>query len=174
MQETRLAIAQAVDPLKNEMCDVRDRAAKLEQSGPGSSKPGKKTLNLLNALDPAKKRVSFIGFPENTSAEARVEAIESALDEFPGFAQTSMGHFPSGPRGAGKLPKASYAEFATDGIAQAFLKAAGGKGKTATSPAGVPTLKAADTKIQSRARLGAALCRRASASYVQGRGSGEH
>ena len=40
---------------------------------------------LLNARDPAKNRVSFIGFSESNSAEARVEAIESALEACPDF-----------------------------------------------------------------------------------------
>ena len=87
MQATRVAIAEAVEPLQNEMCELRDRVTKLEIGGAataGPSKPGKKILNLLNSVDVANKRISFIGAAD-VSAEARVDALEAVMEEFQKF-----------------------------------------------------------------------------------------
>ena len=79
MQATRVAVAEAVNPLKTDMRELRERVAKLEIGGVGgvSPKPWKKVLNLLNSADCANQRLPFIGFGESVVADARVEAIEA-------------------------------------------------------------------------------------------------
>ena len=76
-----------------------------------------------------------------------MEAIESVLEELLNFSTYTTGHCTSGPRNAENMSKASFAEFPTEEIARAFLKAAGGKGKAMESAHGALILKPAKTKV---------------------------
>ena len=105
-----------------------------------------KVLTLLNSADCANRRVAFIGFTDNIAADARVEAIESILDDFQNFKQFSIGHFMAG-KNSQKFSKASFVEFPTEEIARSFLAAAGGKGKSFPFGSGTLRLKAAKTNV---------------------------
>ena len=77
------------------MRDLRWRATKLEITGAArsSSNMGNTTLNLLNSMDAAHHRISFIGCGEKVATDARIGAIESVLEAFPNFA-THRDHRP--------------------------------------------------------------------------------
>eukprot|EP00959_Pyramimonas_sp_CCMP1952_P361692 7574941-Pyramimonas_sp.AAC.1 len=57
--ETKEAIAVAVDPLKDEMQDLRERLQQLETSS-GTGSVGKRHLALLSAMDVSNRRVAFV------------------------------------------------------------------------------------------------------------------
>eukprot|EP00969_Alexandrium_andersonii_P301585 13332086-Alexandrium_andersonii.AAC.1 len=63
--ETRAAIAGSVDPLKDEMADLRERIGRLETGAAPSGQ--KRQLALMNSLDMAHRRISFI-FETDVSA----------------------------------------------------------------------------------------------------------
>eukprot|EP00969_Alexandrium_andersonii_P215550 9520046-Alexandrium_andersonii.AAC.1 len=73
MTETRTAIATSVDPLKDEMHDLRERVARLETGHTTSEK--KRQMAIMNSLDMAHRRVSFI-FENDVNAVDRVAALE--------------------------------------------------------------------------------------------------
>eukprot|EP00969_Alexandrium_andersonii_P101934 4499620-Alexandrium_andersonii.AAC.1 len=76
LQETRAAISESVDPLKDEMADIRTRVERLETGGPAASTDSKRQLLFLNSLDLAQRRISIIGFADAVSAADRVAALD--------------------------------------------------------------------------------------------------
>eukprot|EP00969_Alexandrium_andersonii_P152367 6738218-Alexandrium_andersonii.AAC.1 len=106
MTETRTAIATSVDPLKDEMHDLRERVARLETGLTTSEK--KRQMALMNSLDMAHRGVSFI-FENDVSAVDRVAALEEVVRRVPGTTNYMINHFRTGPRNESRLSKASYA-----------------------------------------------------------------
>lgn len=94
--ETTVAISEAVDPLKNEMKEIRDRLSKLETSS-SSSSSSPKCLHLLNSMDVSHRRVAFVGFLDSTTAAARLQIIEDFVKQHVGTNSFSTGNFPKGP-----------------------------------------------------------------------------
>ena len=72
LRNTKIQIAEAVDPLKTEICDINQRVNALEAkpSTAASSQPGNTSVIphdvklLLDSLDPAHKQITFHGFFE--------------------------------------------------------------------------------------------------------------
>ena len=134
-KNTKLHIAQAVDPIKSEICDLRLRVQKIEDAGgsnPGGSSQsahgGASTISpeiqkMLNSLDPAHKRVAFTGFPENMAQSERTKHIEKHLFTIPALPKlTSIGMIFKGPKNARKPTKVSYIEFSSSDDAREVAK----------------------------------------------------
>ena len=121
-QEIKVTVAQAVDPLKAELHDlkidlqdVKQRVDVVESKPPTVSASASKDVaelqRLVQEFDPSNKRISFVGWPKNTSAADRRRQIDAFIAKFPGHRCVVSGNFYSGPYSDRKLSRASYAEF---------------------------------------------------------------
>eukprot|EP00959_Pyramimonas_sp_CCMP1952_P467621 9491926-Pyramimonas_sp.AAC.1 len=80
-KEWKTGISEAVDPLKDEMADLRSTVERLQfSSGSSNSQLDKETLNLLNSFDPALRRVAFIGFKVDVSESNRISHMKRWID----------------------------------------------------------------------------------------------
>ena len=147
-KNTKLYISEAVDPLKSDIFDIKERAQKagekwntdalsLElrmgkiESNPGGSsadtpqtnKVVKDLQNAMEKLDPVFRRAAFIGWPENASAEKREEVMRKiGKDNYPGFNPTDVGHDFTGPYGNNrKMTSSSWIEFSNIDAANFFI-----------------------------------------------------
>ena len=134
-QEMKVTVAQAVDPLKAELHDLkaelkdttkRIQAIESKQSAAATSNAVGKDMadmqKLLHNLDPSNKQVAFTGWPASMSAVDRVKKIDEFIAQFPGHRCSAIGHFFSGPYSDRKLSGASYAEFGSPEDAREALK----------------------------------------------------
>ena len=131
-KNTKIDIAEAVDPLKSELCDLKKRIKTIEDhkaqnpgesSTPQNTKVVKDLQNALNKLDPALRRTSFFGWPDTVSAEKRVELMRKfGSEKYPGFNPTDVGHDETGPYSNRKLTKSSWIEFSNTDTAKQILK----------------------------------------------------
>ena len=104
--------------------------SKIEKNPGGSSSDNPKTNKVVkelqsavNKLDPALRRVAFIGWPENMSAEKRVEMMhEFGKEKYKNFTPTDVGHDFTGPYNHRKLSTASWIEFPNCDTAKDFFK----------------------------------------------------
>ena len=154
--DMKLAISQAVDPLKCQLETVEGRMSKLELSqngmkarmdGLGSSLKdlhsggnldgsgqngmmSKEVQQMLNNLDPAFKRIAFIGFGSHINAAARVQALEQYMSQFPTFRYQSVDHFYKGNFNKRELSSVSYVEFSSDTAAKSFIDSLSSKSCT--------------------------------------------
>jgi hypothetical protein len=124
-QDTKVIVSEAVDPIKEEIHDLKSRVTVLEGAPPGlpsSSKHFAVMEKALSDLDPSHRRLSFIGLPESLSAEARIEKIESFLkDRFPTIRYAEVENKYSGPYHDRKLGKVAFVEFSTPNAAKRSL-----------------------------------------------------
>ena len=116
-EHTKQTVDAAVAPVQAEVQQLSTRVTKLE-SGTSSGEAGK----LLDALDPAHKRVDFVGFRESDSADQRLKAMEEYLAKFPSCKPLALGNYYTGPYNARTLTKAGYAEYTDADAAKASLK----------------------------------------------------
>ena len=70
-KNTKIHIAEAVDPIKSEICDLRQRVKTIEDTSGSNPVQSSKTTaeisklkQMVNKVDPAKKRAALIGFPD--------------------------------------------------------------------------------------------------------------
>ena len=153
---TKLLVAEAVDPLKNEMCELRSRISKIEasplQASSGQGAGNADYNKLLNSLDPALRRVAIIGMPDGWDAAKRIDMISKSIaDQFSNFRPLDVGCFYSGPYSNRKLTKACYIEFGSQDIAQAFLKKLPtGQGNFKVQGADALTAKQARSKVNAQ------------------------
>ena len=148
--ETKVMISESVDPVKDDMRELRDRVASLETARvPAGSASAdhlpRDVQQMLNSLDPALRRVAFVGFPSESSAEARIKVIDDFISKYPSFQKVATGNFYTGPRSDRKLSKAGFAEFVSDDVREAFVKAVGNE--SATMLGSTITVKRAKTKV---------------------------
>ena len=165
-KEIKVTVAEAVDPLKSELhelkCElqeVKGRVSILEQPGTSSTdaQPAtspssvalKKANAIINQLDPAKKQVALVGFPDNDDANARIKRIEEFMRvSFPQERFAAVDNYYAGPYGNRKLTKAAYVEFWSIDSATAFLNTVKGSRSSKLSIRGADiTVKAARPKI---------------------------
>ena len=136
IRDVRLEIASAVDPLKDEMVEMKNeiaeakkRVADLEAKANKSNASSKDNSNssfalqkMMDKMDPAKKRIAFIGFPENVQEDARIQKIEEFIKlHAPSYRIVDAGCFHSGPYNNQKLTRVSYAEFGSQDTARKVL-----------------------------------------------------
>ena len=132
--DTKLLVAEAVDPiksevydLKNEMNQFKQRLTDIETTGPPvSSQPAPPPSNefqkLVNSLDPAKKRIAFIGWPDTISADARITHIQTLLAKHtPAIKSIDIDNFYTGPLNQRTLSNAAFAEFSSPDAAKRAL-----------------------------------------------------
>ena len=116
-QQTEVLVAEAVDPIKSDLCDLRSRASPSEQGKPHTATPSSKKIEdkSLDNLDPAHKGVAFVGWPDSPSAAGRLAQIEVLLEEYlPNWHNVDMDHFHSGL----SLKKTSFVEFGSPSAAK--------------------------------------------------------
>ena len=81
VEKTRIMISEAVDPVKDRMEDFETRLTNVE-SRPSAASVPPKIQAMINKLDPAHRRVAFVGFATTTSAEKRISEIEKLMENF--------------------------------------------------------------------------------------------
>ena len=155
-ESTKILVAEAVDPLKHEMRNLRNRISKIEASpaqlssaqGSGSADFNK----ILNSLDPALRRVAIVGLPDGWDAAKRIDVItKSIAEQFSSFKPLDVGCFFSGPYNNRKLTKACYVEFGSQDMVTAFLKKLPtGQGNFKVQGADALTAKQARTKVNAQ------------------------
>ena len=125
LRDTKIEIATAVDPLKEEVCELRDRVSKIESKArsPAAAGATDKQLmelqRLVQECDPALKRVAFTGWPDTVTPEARLQKITEFLNgHCAGLHVADTDHFYSGPYNDRKITKASFAEFVSSDAAK--------------------------------------------------------
>lgn len=127
MDETKLLIAHAVDPLKDEVSDIKDRLTVCEQQQMHAEpKLSPEIFKILQQQDVASKQISFSGFRDTSSADERITILTDLMSRFSSFPFVSLGHFYQGPKNNRQMSKASYVEFANADIAKKFLDTAKG------------------------------------------------
>ena len=102
--KTKEYIDESVQPVKNEMKALQKEVEHIKKNpGNGGSGNAKDETIVhlqkqLDKLDPAKKRVIFMGWPDNVSAENRLEIISKYMkDHFSNFRVVDTGCFYMGP-----------------------------------------------------------------------------
>ena len=109
--ETKVLISEAVDPVREEMADVKSRVAVLE------SKRGA----AYSRFDPAFKRIAVVGFPEAMDANARIRELEAIAATVPGSNAAFADNFYAGPQNRRSITKVGFLEFRTEDAAKKFL-----------------------------------------------------
>ena len=90
---------------------------------PLTNKMVKELQSAVNKLDPALRRVAFIGWPENLSAGKRTQFKQKfGKEKYKMFTPTDMGHDYTRPYNNRKLTTASWTEFSNCDTAKDFLK----------------------------------------------------
>ena len=128
--DTKMLVAEAADPSKSEVYDLKNRVVALEASGPPDTHTSQSSSHavphglhkLINNLDPAKKRVAFIGWPDALSADARIKHIDSLLSQHaPKLRTIDVDNVYQGPYGQRTLSNVAFAEFASPDAARRAL-----------------------------------------------------
>ena len=79
--------------------------------------------SMVNKLDPALRRVTFIGWPTGLSAEKRLELMGTFLDtKYKTVRFVDSGNDFTGPYNDRKLSKTSWVEFSNADTTKTFLK----------------------------------------------------
>ena len=100
---------------------------------------------LVNSLDPALRRVAFVGMPASMSPTNRIKELEDAAQRFPGFRHLDVGNFFKGPRNNREIAPVSYIEFGSPDVRDSALKAMGTEFTLSTGEK--VKLKKAKTKV---------------------------
>ena len=130
--KTKDLIAEAVAPITSDIADLKTRMSNIETSGvsgsassnsPSTNKTVKDLQQLLNNMDPARKRVALIGFTDTGDASTRVKSIETYMQtHFAQFKYVVVENFDIGPWSNRIASKASYIEFVSVDRASKFCK----------------------------------------------------
>jgi len=76
----------------------------------------------MDKLDPAKKRIVFIGFPDDVQADVRIQKIEDVIKSHASsYRIADSGCFYSGPYNNRKITKVAYVEFGSQDTAKKVL-----------------------------------------------------
>ena len=116
-QGVKMAIACAVDPVKEEMADVRSRLDVLEARGSNESKRGLS----YSRFDPALRRVAVVGLPDSMDADARIRELEAIAASVPDSRVVFADNFFSGPQNRRKMMNVGFLEFRTEDASRSFL-----------------------------------------------------
>ena len=136
MKNTKAQISEAIDPLKSEIFDLKERVqnaeekwssdalslelrmGKIEKNPSTSSQADTKTSlspdikNMIDNLDPAHNRITFSGFPVSMAQAERKKMIEEFFAGFQKLPKVSnIGLILKGPKNNRQATKLSYAEF---------------------------------------------------------------
>jgi len=123
-KDIKVQIAQAVDPIKSDLHDLLTRVTAVEQrpsvqSPKDNSNSSFALQKMMDKMDPAKKRIAFIGFPDNVQEDARIQKIEEFIKSHaPSYRIVDAGCFYSGPYNNQKLTRVWYAEFGSQDTAR--------------------------------------------------------
>ena len=128
MKHTKVMIAEAVDPIKAEMYDMKCRLDNYDKHKRGDSARTQTSSSQHPGLDPALKQIAFIGFPDSISAADRLRQVERFLAEnAKDFRAVAVDNIYNGPYTDRKLTKATYAEFASPDSRREALNCLSGK-----------------------------------------------
>ena len=126
---TREMISEAVDPIKDEIHDIKSRISKIESHerpdkahATGPTRTSADVIKFMNDNDPAHKRIVFIGFPDSASADARIQAVENHLAQhLRGMRVSEVENFSKGPYNDRKLTNVAYAGLSSRDAAKRAL-----------------------------------------------------
>ena len=137
LSETQIIVSDAVNPVKTDIANLKTelsaataRVTSLEQK-PAHLATGvpacidkalKDLRSTVDSMDPAHKRIAFIGWSDGTSAEDRIKSMEAYMSKFPTFKPTNFGNDLVGPYNNKMLGKSSFVEFASADIAKKMLE----------------------------------------------------
>ena len=108
-------ISASVDPLKDEMAELRGRLSAVEvRTRSSSGSLSKQKIQLINSVDIANRQIALTGFSAALSLDSRTKEIEQFLSTFENLPKYTIGHFMQGPRNAQTVSKASYVEFGSE------------------------------------------------------------
>jgi hypothetical protein len=119
-----------VEDVRQEVKLLSDRVAHVEQGGGASSFPAgssaglsKEAQSMIDSLDPANRRVSFIGVPSSMSAKQRIATVDEFMSgAHPDSEYMSTENILKGPRNDRAFTSVAYIEFASVDGARAFLR----------------------------------------------------
>ena len=164
-QEIKISVAEAVDPLKSEMHELktdmhnmknRMTAVESTKSGDSTSDPatGKIIEDLkatVNKLDPALKRITFIGWPTAISEDERVSEMKKFVESnLPMIQPADYGNRFQGPYSDRKLSNESWIEFGSVDTAKRCIKKIDHLGQGLKINGVTLKIKPARTKLQSK------------------------
>ena len=137
-QSTKILISEAVDPLKVEIRDHKEeiqeelaamklRLQKAESQKSQSQKSNSPEISrverLADKLDPAHRRIAFLGFDDQMPLDNRVKEIDAFIKKYwPTKKTLCIDHFYKGPYNERKESKNSFAEFANPENVKQILK----------------------------------------------------
>ena len=85
LSDAKVEIALAIDPVKEELSNLKDRVVTWRRPStnslipPASHQQVWELQAIVDMLDPNHRRVAFVGFPNCLSAEARIQRIDEFL-----------------------------------------------------------------------------------------------
>ena len=118
----KVEVGVAIDPIRRNLSELQQRVERCEQN-PGSSSgnvDNRQLQNMIQQLDPANRRVAFIGMTGSESE--RLDAITSYLRSMNREQNISIGHFFKGKRGDRSLSTVSFVEFSTEDARDNFIR----------------------------------------------------
>lgn len=124
MQQTKELISNAVDPIKDELHEIRSRLSTVESRSKSLVGLDPDIFQMLQQFDGANKQVVFSNFASSISPTDRIRIIDEVMSNFGNFSEYKTGHIFTGPRNQRQISKFSYVEFQSSDIASQFLQAA--------------------------------------------------
>ena len=109
------------------MAELRNKMKEYEIQGPSSSATPQSipadVRALMDSLDPAHRRVAFLGFAEGMGGADRTKHIENYLKNFPSFStHCGIGVIYKGPKKNRVPTKACYVGFTSSDTVREFLE----------------------------------------------------
>jgi hypothetical protein len=160
-QHTTTIVTQVIDPIKASVLELQERVKSLEAlpppppppliPPPTQSKEISALRGAINKLDPALRRVVFLGWPTDLDADKRIQEMEKFVRErLPRCHPIDYGNDYTGPYSDRKLSKAAWIELSNADAAKALVKLLG-EGGPAFQVDGVNLkAKAARTQTQKK------------------------
>jgi hypothetical protein len=129
------SITAALNPLKNEVAELKGRVHDLETKSSGSGLSSAQ-VKLLNSVDPAFRSLRFSGFSSGIDPGTRITDIEAILSKLPDSKHLTVENVMKGPVNNRSITKHVVVEFPSRRLAERALAALGGKGKHFTTIGG--------------------------------------
>ena len=136
------------------MSDIGQRVSQLELGGNGAGGSGasvedtkagyspKEIMQMMNAADPANRRISFIGLPDSLTADNKINELNQIITRYPLLRGGTAGIFYKGAKGSKVPTKVGFIEVSSADVADIFVKSLGENNKVKVKDAEVIVKKA--------------------------------
>ena len=130
LTKTKEYIDESIQPVKDEVKALQTTVEHLQKTLIVGTSEKDVTIDALQKkiekLDPAKKRVVFIGWAENVNADERIAVVSKYMkDNFSSTRYSDLGCYYKGPHNDRKLSNIAWVEFASIDGAKDFCKKVG-------------------------------------------------